>query len=44
MDLNQAAIELSAAEKESKSEMLDLARQYPVEETPAGKRITREWE
>ena len=44
MDLNQAAIELSAAEKESKSEMLDLARQYPIKETPEGRQITRDWE
>ena len=35
---------ISKAEQDSKGEMLDLARLYPVNETPEGKRITREWE
>lgn len=35
---------LSHQEQEANSEMLDLARKYPVEETPESKRITREWE
>lgn len=35
---------ISKAEQDSKGEMLDLARQYPIEETPEGKQITREWE
>lgn len=35
---------ISKAEQDFRGEMLDLARQYPIEETPAGKRITREWD
>ena len=35
---------LSKAEHDFRGEMLDLARQYPVKETPGGRRITREWE
>ena len=35
---------ISKAEQDSKGEMLDLARLYPVNETPEGKQITREWE
>ena len=35
---------ISKAEQNFRGEMLDLARQYPIEETPEGKQITREWE
>lgn len=35
---------ISKAEQDYRGEMLDLARQYPIEETPEGKQITREWE
>ena len=35
---------ISKAEQDFRGEMLDLARQYPIEETPEGKQITREWE
>lgn len=35
---------ISKAEQDFKGEMLDLARQYPIEETPERKQITREWE
>ena len=35
---------LSKAEQDYRGEMMDLARLYPVNETPEGKRITREWE
>ena len=34
---------LSKAEHDFKMEMVDLARQYPIEETPEGKQITKEW-
>jgi hypothetical protein len=35
---------LSKAEHDFRGEMMDLARQYPIEETPEGKQITRDWE
>ena len=35
---------ISKAEQDYRGEMLDLARQYPIEETPERKQITREWE
>lgn len=35
---------ISKAEQDYRGEMIDLARQYPIEETPEGKQITREWE
>lgn len=35
---------ISKAEQDYKGEMRDLARLYPIEETPEGKQITREWD
>lgn len=35
---------ISKAEQDSRGQMIDLARLYPIEETPEGKQITREWE
>ena len=35
---------ISTAEQDFKGEMIDLARLYPIKETPESKQITRNWE
>ena len=35
---------ISKAEQDFKAEMIDLARLYPIKETPESKQITRNWE
>lgn len=35
---------LSQQEQEAKTEMLDLARKYPINEIPEGKKITNRWD
>jgi hypothetical protein len=35
---------LSHSEQEAKSEMLDLARKYPIKEIPEAKKITNRWD
>ena len=35
---------LRHSEQEAKSEMLDLARKYPIKEIPEGKKVTTRWD
>ena len=35
---------LKHSEQEAKSEMLDLARKYPIKEIPEGKKVTNRWD